>query len=197
MSNFLLRTFLSLVSVGFKIERQELDIKVIREEFVDIKSVEEAVYYLFNVDATHPLVWYIFATESLEEFPFLDEPEYYAAFSAILGHGSQTYKFAIAKLIQRIYFGPEKDKDLFQLSLTYVIEEALRVRGWSFITEIISWISELELDEIVLQDVYSSTLHIRNHHLKKSAENSLTVNQDGFLGNSIFRDSILDASTDS
>jgi tetratricopeptide (TPR) repeat protein len=193
-SNLVLRTCLALITDGFKIKKQELNFSEQRDEFIPIKSTREAREYLVGVDATHPRVWYILGTESLEEFSTLNEPEFYAAFSAILGHGSLTYKLAITKLITRVYYGLNDNKDIFQAVLINVIEEAIRVRGWDFTIEIISWLSEIEADEAVIKSVYDSTLRIRNYHLKKFAENLLIVTPDGYIGNSLYKDSILDAS---
>jgi tetratricopeptide (TPR) repeat protein len=192
-SNLVLRTCLALISDGFKIKEQKLDFFKQRAELIPISSAREAIEYLVSVDATHPHIWYILGTESLEEFSTLNEPEFYAAFSAILGHGSLTYKLSITKLVERIYYGPKHDKDIFQAVLVNIIEEAIRIRGWDFTVEIVSWLSEIEADEAVIESVYNSALRIRNYHLKKSAENLLTVTSDGYIGNSLYRDSILDA----
>lgn len=192
-ANLVLRTFLSLVVNCFGVKSQKLNYLEPKIELIDINSMEKAIEYLKEVDATHPLVWHVFANKSTEDHPNLQELEFYSAFSAILGHGDLTCKIALFKLISRIFYENKNDKDIFQFVLITVIEDIIKVREWEFINEVILWLAENGIDEPVLDKIYEIMLKVKNYHIEISAKNFLILSEDGFFGNSLFRNSILDS----
>ena len=184
-----LGTFLSLIVNVLNLESQVLDVKN-REEILPIRTTEEALDYILNVDATHPHAWLLISNKNEDELVSLGEPEFYATFGAFLGHGRLLYKLAFRRLVGKIYYGPNADRGTLSVILIALVEDALTYLGESFVNTMMEDLAQICKDEAVLSDIVNLTQKIIKKHSKKE-RNRLTSYGDGFIGNVVYFPSIL------
>lgn len=184
--------FLNFVTKILGIGNQHINHRE-RTEIIDLPDSNAALQYLIEVDATHPTAWYVLSMEIPTNRPELNEIDYYAIFSAFLGHGNLTYKRTFILLIVKA-FGDSKDSDLFQRLLIMLIEEALHIRGRDFLDELQNEARAIFEDEELAIKIEHIVTSISNFH--ETNKTDIRYQGDGFLGNDLFMLSVLNLDSD-
>lgn len=187
-----LAVYLNFVVHILKVNEQVIKLQD-RPEFLQINTTSEAFDYLINVDATHPHAWLILSQKSDEELPYLNEPEFYAAFGAFLGHGRLLFRQAFLLLVQKIYSDNE-NRDVLSAILANLLEEALSIRDRNFIDYLFSEFTATFDDEEILADIMRTFEEIESHFNNTTAR--FLDHGDGFTGNAIYLPSILQGKSD-
>lgn len=86
----LLQTYLSLLVDSCGLVEQDLSALPPHDESLELPSYEAAIAYILEIDATNPLAWYALGSYATSDSRPFNEPEFYFAFSAMLGHDRLT-----------------------------------------------------------------------------------------------------------
>ncbi|GGR67347.1 hypothetical protein GCM10008959_31910 [Deinococcus seoulensis] len=184
----LLETYLSLLVDVLGLMEQDLSTLPPHSEHLDLPSYEAAAAYIFNIDATHPVAWYALGSYATPDTRPFNEPEFYYAFSAIMGHGRLTFRAAISAMLEK-GFGSEADDQASIQVITYsLLEHAFVIHGPSYTRQVIKDILETGYSEEFARHLNKIVRQLIKSH---SERDRLLPDSKPFITNSIFSPSVV------
>lgn len=184
----LLETYLSLLVDACGLVEQDLSALPPHDESLDLPSYEAAVAYIFEVDATHPLAWYALGSYATPDSRPFDEPEFYLAFSAMLGHGRLTFRAAIAAMLAKGFGSEVRDQAWIQAIVYGLLEHSITIHGPSYARRVVDDVLKTGYSEEVAHHVNEESRRLIRAHQERER---FVPDADPFISNHVFTPSVV------
>lgn len=184
----LIGAYLSLLVDRFEVTEQNLSTQPPHEQNLELSSYEAAASYILHVDATHPAAWYALGLHTSSTTRPFDEPEFYLAFSAMLGHGRLTFRAAIAAMLAKGFAAESEDRVGIQSILLGLLEHSITVHGSQYASQVVRDTLEAGYTQEIAQLLYKEARRLLRGHEKRER---LVRHSDLFVTNHVFVPSII------
>jgi tetratricopeptide (TPR) repeat protein len=157
-----------------------------------ISNGSQALEYIKNFDALEPSAWLSLAEKDPDELTYLNESEFYTAFSSLFSKDPQHFARSINFFIRKIYYDEDSDIPTLKITLTNIIEEALTAFGKRFLDDVLEMLLSLGYPDEIVNDIARSIKRIEEAHANLN-NFKISDKGSGFIGNTIYRPSIINS----